>query len=169
MIMKTILYMTLTATGQFVQADEAHPIPQEILADFGRLVGKTGNLIVGRRTYDLMHAQLAGGGFSGIEVVVVSHAPLQAEGVSVAGTPREAVRHLEQKGFESALVGGGALLDGAFLSQGPVDEIYLNVEPRLASRGGILAAEGLLSTTLRLMGTAHLTDDIVQLHYGADR
>jgi hypothetical protein len=30
--MKTILYMSLTADGRFAQADEAHPIPREILA-----------------------------------------------------------------------------------------------------------------------------------------
>lgn len=57
--MKTILYMTLTANGYFAQADETRPITKEILDDFRQFVGKSGNLISGRRTYDLMRDRIA--------------------------------------------------------------------------------------------------------------
>src|SRR5262245_38630218 len=104
--MKTILYMTLTANGYFAQADETHPIPKEILDNFRQFVGKTGNLINGRRTYELIRARIAQGIFSGIELVIVSHSLRQTEGVSLATSPQEALQHLDQKGFDTALVGG---------------------------------------------------------------
>ncbi|MBI1881723.1 MAG: dihydrofolate reductase family protein [Chloroflexi bacterium] len=163
--MKTILYMTLTANGYFAQADETHPIPKEILDNFRQFVGKTGNLINGRQTYDLMRDRIAQGGFSGIEVVIVSHSPLQAEGVSPAASPHEALQHLDQKGFDTALVGGGAQLDSAFLSQGLVDEIYLNVEPIIVSKGIMLVTGEGFEASLQLIGAVKLSDNIIQLHY----
>lgn len=51
--MKTILYMSLFASGQIARPDEKHPIPKEILGDFVQHVRKAGNVVVGRRTYDL--------------------------------------------------------------------------------------------------------------------
>lgn len=167
--MKTILYMTLTANGFFGQADETHPIRKEILDNFRQSVGKIGNLIIGRRTYDLMRDQNAQGGFSGIKVVIVSHSPLQAEGVSVAASPHEALQHLEQKGFDTALVGGGAQLDSAFLSQGLVDEIFLNLEPFAVNKGIMLVMGEGSEANLQLIGTAKLSDNIIQLHYRVNK
>ncbi len=106
--MKTILYMSLTANGYFAQPDQTHPIPKEVLNNFTQFVGKTGNLIIGKRTYDLMRDRIAQGGFSGIEVVIVSHSAFQSNGIGVAPSPHEALEYLERKGFDTALVGGGA-------------------------------------------------------------
>lgn len=163
--MNAILYMTLTANGRIFQPDERHSIPKEILGNFGQLLSKTGNLINGRRTFELMRDQNARSRFSGIEVVVVSHTPLLAEGYQVAGSPREALNYLAQKGFETAIVGGGAQLDYAFLSHGMVDELYLNIEPIIANKGIPLVADEGFETSLHLIDTAKLSDDIIQLHY----
>ena len=50
----------------------------------------------------------------------------------------EALNILKQKGFDTALVGGGAQLVNTCLSQGLVDEIYINVYP-LVSKGATFA------------------------------
>lgn len=163
--MKTILYMTLTASGYVAQADEAHPTPKEILADFRQFVVKNGNLINGRRTFDLMRDRIAQESFSDIEVVIVSRRSLQAEGVSVATSPHEALQHLGRKGFDTALVGGGAQLDSSFLSQGLVDEIYLNVEPAIMSKGLRLVTREDFEASLALLDTTELSDSTIQLHY----
>ena len=163
--MKTILYMSLTADGYFRQSDERQGIPPEILGNFVQIVGKTGNLINGRRTFDLLQSRMAQGGFSGIELVVLSRTPAQIEGICFATSPQEALQYLEQEGFETALIGGGAQIDSAFLSQGLVDEIYLNVEPVLANKGIRLAMPDGFEANLQLIGTAQLSENIVQLHY----
>jgi dihydrofolate reductase len=121
------------------------------------------------RTYDLVRAQNAQAVFSGIEVVILSRSALQAEGISVAASPQEALQHLDQKGFDTALVGGGAQLDSSFLAQGLVDEIYLNVEPVIVNNGIMLFMAEDFEVSLQLIDTAKLSDDIIQLHYRVNK
>ena len=118
-----------------VHPDESHPIPNEILANFRQVVQKIGNLINGRRTYELARAGGALDALSHVAYAVVSHEQLTVEGVEVVASPEAALHYLEQKGFRTALVGGGAGLDASFLSQGLVDEVYVNVEPSLTGAG----------------------------------
>lgn len=173
--MKTILYMTLTANGYFAQADEAHAIPKEILGNLSQLLVKIGNIINGRRTYlmgrqsyDLLRRQAAQEGLA-IEVVIVSDVPLEAEGICVVRSPQEALEHLGQKGVGTAVVAGGGQLDSAFLSQGLIDEIYLNILPTMPNNGGVLATTNGFEAGLQLLGTTKLSDNILQLHYEVTR
>ena len=162
--MKAILYMSLPANGCFARADTTHPVPSEILGNFSQTVGRVGNLIVGRHTYDLMSAQANQRGSSGVELVVVSRSRSGVEGATVTGSPLDALRHLERNGFSTALVGGGAELDNSFLLQHLIDEIYLNIEPTLVKPNGSVIA-GNLESSLRLIGTSKLGEHIVQLQY----
>lgn len=161
--MKTVLYMTLTANGCVAQATESRPIPKEILADFFKVAGRVGNLIVGRRTYNLMRDLASRLGLPGIKLVIVSHSYSES-GVAVAASPQEAQRLLEHEGFDIGLVGGGAQLDSSFLSQGLVDEIYVNVEP-LVGKGNLCALNEGFEAELRLVGITRLSDNVVQLRY----
>ena len=83
---------------------------------------------------------------------------------SVSWLPYEALSLLKQKRFDTALVGGGVQLVSAFLSQGLVDEIYLNIYP-LVSKGRTFAISENLETSLELISADKLTNEIVQLHY----
>jgi dihydrofolate reductase len=161
--MKTILYMTLTANGRFAQATGSHPVPKEILGDFVGVVAKVGNLIVGSRTYDLMRSIASRRGIPKIKLVVVTRDDSESE-VATAASPQEALRLLERDGFDSCLVGGGAQLDSTFLSQGLVDEVYLNIEPSVTKRNMCALSEG-FEAELRLVGVTRLSDNVVQLHY----
>ena len=161
--MRTILYLTLTANGGLAQTSEARPIPREILADFVGIASKVGNLIVGSRTYDVMRGLASRPGFPNIKLVVVSHARSES-GVATASSPKEALHFLEREGFDAGLVGGGAQLDSSFLSQGLVDEIYLNIEPSL-SGGNLWPISDGFEAELRLAGTTKLSDNVIQLHY----
>jgi dihydrofolate reductase len=169
MKMNTILYVSLTANGYVVQPDEGYPIPKEILANFRQVVQQTGNLINGRRTYELARAGGALDALSHVAFVVVSHEKLTAEGVEVVASPEAALQYLEHKGFRTALVGGGAGLDASFLSQGLVDEVYLNIEPSLTGAGLTIPATEGEHVALSLIETTRLSDSIVQLHYVVSR
>lgn len=54
----------------------------------------------------------------------------------------------------------GGQLDSAFLSQGLVDEIYLNVEPILVSQGIMLDKGEDFAANLQLIGTVKLSDNL---------
>lgn len=56
---------------------------------------------------------------------MISRSLPDAERLKVVATPREALGYLAAKGFETALIGGGAQLDASFLSEGFVDEVVL--------------------------------------------
>jgi dihydrofolate reductase len=167
--MNTILYVSLTANGYVVQPDEGHPIPKEILAHFRQVVQQTGNLINGRHTYELARAGGALDALAHVAYVVVSHEPWTAEGVEVVASPEAALQYLEHRGFRTALVGGGAGLDAAFLSQSLVDEVYLNVEPSLTGAGLTIPGASGAHVALSLIETARLSDSIVQMHYVVSR
>lgn len=167
--MKTVLYMSLTANGYFAQSDATHPVPQEILGDFIQMVGKVGNLVNGRRTFEQL---LKAGGRSAIpkiDLVVVSRSSFQSPGVTAVPSPREALQYLEQKGFDTALVGGGAELDSCCLSQDLIDEIYLNIEPTMTHKGITLTLEDRPDTKLQLIETTKLSPQTLQLHYSTQR
>ena len=138
-------------------------LPKEVMANFVQTVGKFGNLIIGRRTFDLFPSRMPG-----IEMVVLSHSPLKYDGVSVVASPAEALSLLEKKGFDTALVGGGAQLVRTFLSQGLVDELYINIYP-LISKGSTFAISENFQASLELIGVDKLSADIVQLHYRVRR
>ncbi len=157
--------MTLSANGLIAQADETHQISPEVLGDFVQQVKRAGNVIVGRRTFELMSAQTSQGAFPGIETVVVTRSGLRIDGVNVAASPQQALELLERKGHEAALIGGGATLDASFLSQGLVDEIYLNIESILTSKGLALDFDTGVAVDMQLTGSAQLSENVVQLHY----
>lgn len=159
---KIILYMGLMANGCYAVTDESHSeasIPKEVNENFAQTVGKIGNMIIGRHTYELFRSRMPG-----IETVVISQSPLKYDNVTVVSSPAEALSLLEKKGYETAFVGGGAQVVSAFLSQGLVDEIYINIYP-LVSRGSTFAISEIFEASLEIISVDKLNADTIQLHY----
>jgi dihydrofolate reductase len=126
-------------------------------------VQRAGNVIVGRRTFDLMNAT-GGAALAGADVVVLSTTG-DILGAHVADRPEEALRILAVRGHATALIGGGAETDSSFLRAGLVDELYLNVLPFLSADGPRLSlADGQL-TEAGLLGMTTLGTATAQLHY----
>jgi len=164
--MKKVLYMGLTANGCYAVADESHSessLPKEVLDNFTQQVRRVGNLIIGRRTYDLFPTMIPG-----VHLVIVSRSRPNYDGASVVASPTEALSLLEKKGYDTALVGGGATLVNTVLSQGLVDEIYINIYP-FVSNGRTFAISEKLESSLELLSVDKLSANIVQLHYKVRR
>ena len=168
--MKTILYVALTANGSVPVALGGQPQPKEVgrlhrprqehgqrrhgqagvrghwRMDWGRRTRRSSRH--GRRLQDADGGRREGG----------------------RGVPScAALERLREHGHTTALVGGGAELDAAFLSEGLVDEMYLNILPIAHGSGRPLSlAEGAVAR-LALEGTSKLSDSIVQLRYAALR
>jgi len=170
--MKVVQYMGLMANGCYAMVDETNQsgavkleevIPKEVNSNFAQTVEKFGNLIIGRRTFDLFRSHMPG-----IETVVLSRSPMKYDGINVVASPVEAINLLEKKGFDTALAGGGAQLVRTFLSQGLLDELYINIYP-LISEGSTFAKSENFQASLQLIGVEKLSSDIVQLHYSVRR
>ena len=132
--MKTILWATLTANGNYAQSSAENPPKPETLADFAMQARTTGNFIVGRKTFDSFAAN-GGGPFADLDIVVVSQSVKEIPGVKLVGSPQEALTYLQAKGHQRALLAGGAHLHNTFLGQGLVDEVIFNVAPVLEGKG----------------------------------
>ncbi|MFC0330141.1 dihydrofolate reductase family protein [Paenibacillus sepulcri] len=135
--MKTILWAALTANGNYAQSSAEHPPKKEAFDDFAAQAIAAGNFIVGRRTFEAMRGNGGGGGgpFADIDIVVVSTSMNELPGVKVVGSPQEALDYLQEKGYQTALLAGGADLHNAFLGQGLIGEIIFNFAPVLEGKG----------------------------------
>ncbi len=163
--MNVVLYGSLSANGYFVEAGAKYTTPQEVLMDFMTQAKRHKNLILGRNTYDLLLSVSSPAVFEGIELVVVSRGADGAGGAHRVDSPRAAVEYLQEKGFESAFVGGGALLNSSMLKEGLVDELFINLLPVLTGPGINISGADDSFTGLELLETSVLAPGITQLHY----
>lgn len=169
--MKTILWATLTANGNYQRNDPKHPPRSEALADFGAHVASTGNFIVGRTTFEGFAAQQpapsptapSGGPMARATIVVVSSNP--PPGVMSASSPSAALAAMRERGFASALIAGGEKLHNAFLAEDLVDELVLNIAPVLEDDGFKLILPKGAHRTVALIETRSLGGGVVQLRY----
>jgi dihydrofolate reductase len=168
--MKTILWATLTANGNYQRNDPAYPPCPEALADFAAQVRVTGCFVVGRRTFEAFAAQqpgrapAAGDALGAPTIVLVSKSPAPP-GVLSARSPGEALTLLRERGFSTALLAGGETLHNAFLAEDLVDELTLDVAPVLEDEGFKLRLPKGGHRTLGLLETKALGGGVMQLRY----
>ncbi len=137
-------------------------------SSFRSKIQEIGNLVVGRRTYEIMHRNGDLKNLENIKVAVVTkNSSTQLEGTShfVAQSPKSAIALLTERGFEKILIGGGGMLNGSFMSEGLIDEIFIDIEPVAFGKGIKLFGESDFGAKLRLVDTKQLSPNEIQLHY----
>ena len=171
--MKTILYMAMSMDGFIAKAnDDTSFVSDAEWRSFRAMVQRTKNLIVGARTYAIMKKGNEFEGLEDIRVLVVaadSSSELLNEKHSFAPSPKEALAALEKEGFQEALVAGGGTLNGSFMQEGLLDELFLDIEPIALGAGIQLFGGKELDAKLKLLGTKKLSEDEIQLHYQVEK
>ena len=167
--MKTILYMGITPNGYIAKEDgNSEFTSNEDLQGFFAKSKSAGNIIMGKNTYLEASRQ---GYFPFPEAlnVVVSHENIEnkwGDKVVIANaTPKEILKMLEDRGFTTAFLAGGGMLNSSFMKDKLVDEIYLDVEPLIFGRGIQIIAPSDFEYELKLIEVKNLNKDTVQLHY----
>lgn len=165
--MKLILVADVSANGKLLLTDNPnHPVPKAGIDFYMQKVIQAGNLIIGSKTLETFQQHFGGIQqiFPGIEVVVLSRSGNEANGWKVVHSPEEAVTHLQEKGFEEIVVGGGVQIYNIFLNRDMLTDIYLNYVPVIAGDGGILGTATDLLTSFELVEHKLLDEGIVQIH-----
>lgn len=166
--MKVILYMAITANGKIAKENDDTSFVSDVeWKNFTEMMKKTGNYIMGRRTFEACVAAKQFP-FDCLNVVMTKKPVKNKWGDRAIFTdlsPKEVVNVLEKKGFKTAFVGGGSKINSAFIQAKLVDEIYLDVEPVLFGKGIPLFAEANFETNLELIEIKKLSSNEVQLHY----
>jgi len=135
--MKTHLYMTVSIDGFIALENNDAPWSREDLNNFQAFVKEKKNLIIGRRTYDLMKS---GGELKVFEeelTVVVTSGSIdyQDDHTIAVHSPEEALTELQKRGLEEAVVCGGGELNASFMKRGLIDEMIINIEPMVFGKG----------------------------------
>ncbi|MDU7472341.1 MAG: dihydrofolate reductase [Paenibacillus macerans] len=141
--MKTILWATLAANGNYAQSGPENPPTKEALADFAAQAKAAGNFIVGRRTFESIAGNGGGGGpFADLDIVVISNS-----------------------------IPNSANIHNSFLGQELVDEVIFNVAPVLEGKGLnlLIDKDHYRCKHVELLDCKPLGGGVVQLRYAINR
>lgn len=171
--MRAILYMAATVNGVIAREDDNVSFFSKVdFLEFPKHIREIGNIVIGRRTYEIMAAAGEFEKLGEAKVVVVTgnrdFRTVKDEHM-IARLPQEALLQLEQAGFTQALVAGGGGLNTSFMVENLLDEIYLDVAPWIIGRGVKLFSEGYFEARLKLIEVKQLEAGTVQLHYQIEK
>ncbi len=165
--MKTTLLMAITADGKIAK-NSTHFANWTSGADKKMFVEKTktaGVIIMGLTTY-----QTIGRPLPGRLNMVLTPTPEQEKNIPdsleyTSKTPKEILEDLEKRNFSEAIIGGGATINGLFLKENLIDEIWLTVEPKIFGEGLNLFRGVEVDLNLELIETVQLDKNVIQLKY----
>src|SRR3972149_2220003 len=164
--MKVILYMAISANGYIAREDDDTGwISGEEWNSYSKAARKSGCLVVGHRTYDILTKQPEYEKLEKVKIVVVSNKNFKtlASNHLIARNPKEALNLLTD--FKEVLVAGGGILNSSFMKENLIDEIYLDVEPLILGKGISMFEDADFEAKLVFVETKKLSDNEVQLHY----
>lgn len=158
--------MAITGNGYIAKEnDNTSWISKKEWDSYSAVVRKAGNLIIGRRTYNILTKQPEFIEFKNIKIIIVSSnnfKTLSADHIIVK-TPKEALNLF--KNYKEIIVAGGGILNASFISENLVDEIYLDIEPIVFGKGINLFADSDFEFNLELLEIKKLSKNTIQLHY----
>jgi len=162
--MKIVLVMAVTADGRIAKSSDHFPnwTSREDKQFFAKTSKEHGVVIMGDKTFNTFPAPLK----ERLNVVfTLEKNPKEIEGVKwVSGEPEDVLKELEEMGYESAVLGGGAFINGLFLEKGLIDEVAITIEPKVFG-DGISLFKGDFDANLKLIGVEKINEDSVILRY----
>ncbi len=164
---KVILFIATTANGFIARKDDSTPWSDDEWSAYAEMVKEAGNIVVGRKTYEIMKQDNNFDQIGNPFVVVLSQhgEHVSEDKAQCVHSTREALDLLRHKDFETVLISGGAMSLTSFLKDGLVDEIYIDMEPLLFAEGKPLLVPSSFEAQLSLLGVKQIGPNSIQLHY----
>ena len=169
--MKCVLIAAITVNGEIAHSanETVSWTSKEDKKFFTEETKRHGVVIMGKKTYDTIGKPL-----SGRLNVVLTRSPEEYE--SIPGTleftneplPR-LLQGLEERGFASVAVAGGASVYTQFVKEGLIDEMFITVEPRIFGSGIGIFSDFDIDKSLRLLSVTKLGEHGVLLHYEVEK
>jgi dihydrofolate reductase len=166
-IMKTIMFMAITVNGFIAREDGFSDfVTADAWKDDLKKLKDAGCCIMGYKTYayilERMDFPLP------CYNVIMTKTKVNNKwknAMFTAGTPKEILRVLKEKGFKTVFLYGGAKANSSFLKENLVDEFYLYVVPAAFGKGIALLREMDLEAKLRLLKVDRFSRGVIGLHY----
>ena len=109
--MRVILYMATTINGLIAKEDDNTSFVSDTeWESFRKMMRDMGNMIIGRRTYEIMRDAGEFKELEKIKIIVITDDPsfkVVASNHHISNSPKEALSTLEKEEFQKALVAGG--------------------------------------------------------------
>ncbi|OGI25882.1 MAG: hypothetical protein A3J76_05115 [Candidatus Moranbacteria bacterium RBG_13_45_13] len=162
--MKIILMMAITVDGKIARSSDHFPdwTSEEDKKLFSKTTKEHGVVIMGEKTFKTFSKPLP----DRLNVIfTLEKNPPKMENVKwVSGEPEKVLAELEQIGYRSAVLGGGANLNSQFLEKKLIDEIWLTIEPKIFGQGlGIFSGD--FDQDLKLLSVEKINEDSVVVKY----
>ncbi len=158
--------MAITPNGLIAKSDDDTSwISVDEWNSYSKVTREAGNLIVGRRTYNILTKQPEFSELKEVKVAVVSEEPmtLVAQNHFIANSPKAALDIFKNE--KQVIVAGGGSLNASFLEEDLIDEIYLDIEPIIFGEGIQLFHSKSFERKLKFLGAKNITENEIQLHY----
>jgi dihydrofolate reductase len=124
------------------------------------------NLIVGRNTYlELIEHDVSDILYPEHKIVISSKALDLAETWVQFSSPKQAINHLRDCNVENIIVGGGRQIGLAFVREGLIDEVVLDIQPTLFGNGIPLLGELDKCIQLELVRIETLEHGAIKVRY----
>jgi len=165
--MKVVLFNAMSVDGFIATTKDDTPWSEPIWQAYNDFIRAHGNLVVGRRTYELMKITGELVKIGSPETVVVSRTLNEPNDpkIHVARSPAEAVTKLKTLGFTEIVISGGGLLNGSFLEAGLLDEMILDIEPIILGQGISLFTGLTKQPRCKLLRKDQISPEHLRLHY----
>lgn len=165
--MKTVLMMAITLDGKIAKTSN-HPANWTSKADKKIFVSETkkaGVIVMGLTTY-----QTIGRPLPGRLNVVMDFEPEKYEGIPgeleyTKSQPKELLKELADRGFNTVILGGGASINGLFLKENLIDELWLTIEPKIFGEGLSLFSGADMNLDIELIESKKLDDNVLWVRY----
>ncbi len=166
--MKIIWYPAVTLDGFIATTDgNSDWVSPEDDRRFGKLIAKSGALIVGRHTFDQYRGH--GNPFPQAKTYVLTgNAHLRSDDpaiVYVTGGPLDLMRHLDADGYQQAVLSGGGETNGSFARAGLIDEAWISVYPLTLGTGIPLLGPRPSQLRMNLIETHSLPGGVMHHRY----
>jgi|SRR3989339_84202 len=157
--MKVTMVMISSVDGKTTQGNNKNVYiwsSKEDQEHFFSLIKKNNLIIMGRATYEASKPiiKLEKGKLR----IVLTHYPKKYLNQFVDKqlefsneTPKDLIKRLSALGYKKILLVGGATINGLFLKQNLVDELFLTIEPKIFGYGKNIVEGNLLNTSLQLI------------------
>lgn len=166
--MKVIIYSIPTVNGLIAEENEKDYsfISDSSWDNYLKKLKRAGVFIMGKRTYE---ASFKTGAFpyDCLNVVMTKQKITNNWGENVLFTnlnPKEVLKMLEKRGFKEAIITGG-YLSASFMKEKLVDEIWIDLMPRIFTNGVKLFDGINFSADLKLLEVKKSGENEVQLRY----
>lgn len=169
--MKVTLFMAISLNGVIARENnEEDFLSHANWITFVELVNKTGCMIWGRRTHEVVRTweKEYWDEIKNVKKIIISSDKnLYLEETCVqASSPKDALKKLSDDRFESVILSGGSTLNNSFLKEDLINEIILNIEPVVIGKGiPVFKLDGFKDAKLEFLEMQKLEEGIVQLKY----